>query len=168
MLVQQAIGTRPLLCLGAGQHVKMQIGSLVPSGEHLEFNAQAFPEVALNIREHIGLGRRGKTADLRQRLVTGVLPDEAGHIKVVWPKVAAPFRQAVRLIENPGTNLTLTDRSPESLVAELLGRHKQNADIAHLDLLQYLGALRHGKQAIQRCGALDVALQQSVDLILHQ
>ncbi|MEZ1377040.1 hypothetical protein QVM80_29715, partial [Enterobacter hormaechei] len=70
----------------------------------------------------------------------------------------------MRLIENPGTDLTLADRSPESLVAELLGRYQQNADIAHLDFLQYLGALRHSQQAIQRCGALDVTFQQPVDL----
>lgn len=124
--------------------------------------------MALDICEHIRLGRRGKTTNLRQRLITGVHPDEAGDIQVVWPKVATPFRQAMRLIENPGTDLTLADRSPESLVAELLGRYQQNADIAHLDFLQYLGALRHRQQAIQRCGALDVTFQQPVDLILHQ
>lgn len=72
------------------------------------------------------------------------------------------------LIENPGTDLALAYRTPESLVAELFRRHQQDTDIAHLDLLQHVRALRHGQQAIERRSALHIAFQKPVNLILHQ
>ena len=60
------------------------------------------------------------------------------------------------------------DRLAKGLVAELFRGHQQQPDVAELDLLEHIGPFRHRQQAVQRGGALNVARQQAVDLVLHQ
>ena len=60
------------------------------------------------------------------------------------------------------------DRLAKGLVAELFRGHQQQPDVAELDLLEHIRPFRHRQQAVQRGGALNVARQQAVDLVLHQ
>lgn len=60
------------------------------------------------------------------------------------------------------------DGPAEGLVAKLLGRDQQDAHVPELNLLQHLRPLGHGQEAIEGGGALDVAGQQTIDLVLHQ
>lgn len=136
--------------------------------ELIKLNSEAFLEMITDISQHIRLSRCSEATNGGQGLIACVLANEARGVHVIWTEIVAPLRQAVGLIENPSADLALAYRTPESLVAELLRRYQQNADIAHLDLLQHISTLRHGQQAIERRSTLHISLKKPVNLILHQ
>ena len=59
-----------------------------------------------------------------------------------------PFGQAMRLIKNPGTYLTLIDGLDKRAVTQLFGRNIQNSHISQPDPLHHLASLGHGQHAV--------------------
>src|SRR3989344_530707 len=157
-----------LIGTGAGQYLEAQVVALMGADKTSEGDAQTFLEMLLDILKHVGLSGRRETPYRGQLALAGELLNEARNIEVVRSKIRAPFRQAVRFVEDPGTNLTLGNGAPKRLIAKLLRRHQQNAHITELDHLQHLGTLRHGQQAVEGGSALHVPRKQPIDLVLHQ
>ncbi len=167
-VAEQVVGARKLLAGRYRKDLEMQVRALGRADEGLEANAQLIEEMLADIVQHILLGGGGEAPDRGELTLAGELMDETRRVKVVRSEIVAPLRQAVRLIEDPGTDLPIGDRFAKSVVSELLGRHQQHAHIAQLDLLQHVGPLGHGQQAVQCGRTLDVAREQAVHLIFHQ
>ena len=72
------------------------------------------------------------------------------------------------LVEDPGANLSLPEGPAKSVVAKLLRRYEQHADVTHLDFFQDIGSLRESQQTAQGGSTLDVGCDQPIYLIFHQ
>ena len=97
-----------------------------------------------------------------------MLGDETCDVTVVGAEIMPPFREAVRLVDHPGTNMATRDRLPERPVAELLGRHQHDPRVAEPNRVKRLAALRHRDEAVDGGGAEDALPAHHRHLIGHQ
>ena len=124
-----------------------------------------------DVGDDFRLGGGRQALDQRQRLVrrgVAAFGDEAGDVAVIRPEILAPFRQAVRLVENPGADFPLRQHLAHAAIAQLLGGDEQDADIPQAHAVEHVGPFRHVEQPVDRRAAVDAALAQALDLVLHQ
>ena len=132
-----------------------------------ELDAEPLPEMHADVLDHVLLGG-GREAGHRRQVGAVPLANKARDVQVIGAEVVAPFRQAVRLVEHPRSNLPMRDRLAEAAVTHLLRRHQQDADIAEPDAVENLFALGQRQEAIHRRGRGHAAPRERVDLILHE
>ena len=127
-----------LLVTGDLLDLVVQIDALVPSGELPHLQTQFAQDDIDDLRFDIFFRRGSEALDRRDADVFpfGEFADEADRIEIVGAEVVAPFRQAVRLVKDPGADLPLADGGAEGRIAQLLRRNQQDADIAEADAFQ--------------------------------
>ena len=166
-LFQQA---QHLTELGLGRNRVDLVDQIVPAHaafEPVEFQTQPLAEVRGDVVDDIGLGGGGEAED-RRAMVLLRGPDELGDVEIVGPEVVTPLRQTVRLVEDPGGDLAVTERLSEGRTAELLGGDEDQPQIAQPQLVEHGAALDGGQHPIEIARTGDAARNQVVDLILHQ
>ena len=97
-----------------------------------------------------------------------MLGDVARDVAVVGAEVVPPFREAVRLVNDPRPDSASRDRRSEGTVAKLFGGHEHDAGVAKTDLGERLRPLRHGDEAVDGSGAGYSLAPHRGDLIGHQ
>ena len=159
---------RELLSSRGRDHLEGEIGAFRAAVEHGQLDVEFVPKVPGDVPDDIGFGGRGQAHDRRYRSVTCLLADETSHIAVVGTEVVAPTRQAVRLVQHPGADLTLVQHPPQGARAQLLRRDQQDAGVSQPDPLQGVAPLRHRQQPVDGHAAADAALLQPGHLVRHQ
>ena len=71
--------------------------------------------------------------------------DDVAELEVVGAEVVAPRRQAVRLVDDEQRRLRLGDRVEHLGLAQLLGREEEELDVAVLEPVERLLAVRPGQ-----------------------
>lgn len=112
-------------------------------------------------------GRGGEAGD-RGGHAGEVLADEACDVEVVGAEVLTPARQAVRLVEHPGGDLSQAQGLGEGAVAELFGGDQDDAGFAQANLVEGRAPLGRREHAVEGDRALDALPDEVVDLVLHQ
>ena len=92
---------RELLSASRRHDHELQVGALGTAVKDGQLNAEFVPEVSGDVLHHIGLGGRGQAQDRRDRLLPGLLADEAPDVAIIGPEVMAPPREAVGLVQHP-------------------------------------------------------------------
>ena len=151
--------------------VETQVVAPGAAVEHAHGDTQLVAEVPDDVGDDFRLGGGRQALDQRQRLVrrgVAAFGDEAGDVAVIRPEILAPFRQAMRLVENPGADFPLRQHLAHAAIAQLLGGDEQDADIPQAHAVEHVGPFRHVEQPVDRRAAVDAALAQALDLVLHQ
>ena len=171
MLAQQLADASQLRRRSDRLDREAQLGTARTAAKHRQLDSQLAPEMLDDLASHVRLGGGGEARDRRRRplLALRQLADDAAGIEVVRSKVVPPLGQAVRLVEHPGTELSLLDRLQHGPVAQLLGRHVEDRHLAQPHPLERLAALGGRQQAgeCHRAVAADLAVQM-LHLVLHQ
>ncbi|OQA05419.1 MAG: hypothetical protein BWY66_02504 [bacterium ADurb.Bin374] len=146
-----------------------QILPLGRADEQVHLLAGLLPEIGADLLDHVELRRGGEAGNRRQG---GGFPEhllqERAQEQVVGPEIVAPFRQAVRLVDDDKADLPLGKGVAERAVAHLFGGDPQDVDIAEGDFFVGLRPLEDGKQAVERPDVRDAAPREGVDLVFHQ
>ena len=151
--------------------VEAQVVAPGAAVEHAHGDTQLVAEVPDDVGDDFRLGGGRQALDQRQRLVrrgVAAFGDEAGDVAVIRPEILPPFRQAVRLVENPGADFPLRQHLSHAAIAQLLGGDEQDADIPQAHAVEHVGPFRHVEQPVDCRAAIDAALAQALDLVLHQ
>ena len=149
-------------------HHEVQIGALGAAVEDPEIDIELLVEVVHDLRHDVGLGRRGQTQHRRHRVISGPLADEASHVPVVGPEIVPPSREAVGLVQHPGTDLPLIEDAAHRAVAKLLGRDDEDTGVPHPHPIQGIGSLRHGQKPVDRDAGIDAPRLESRHLVGHE
>ena len=167
-LFQQRQDVGVLAVLSGLDHLEGEVVAERPAVDQLQLDPEARPEMVEDVAQHARLGRRGQADHGRRRSVAAELPDEAADVAVVGPEILAPFREAMRLVDDPVSDLALPEDRADGGVPELLGRDQQDRRVAEPDAVERLVAFRQRQQPVDRDGGGDPVPTQPVDLIRHQ
>ena len=94
------------------------------------------------------LGRRRQADERGKPAVAGMLADEPADVAVVGAEILAPFRQAVRLVDDPITDLALFQDRAHRRVPELLRRNQQDRGIPEPHPVERVVALRQRQKPL--------------------
>ena len=170
--VAQALGEQldqvlALLGPGGGDHAVAEVGAFVPAEKAAQLDAEFGPEVLGEVADDFLSGRGGEAGD-RGGHAGEVLADEARDVKVVGAEVLPPARQAVRLVEHPGSDLSQAQGLGEGAVAKLFGGDQHDAGFAQANLVEGRAPFGRREHAVEGDRALDALPDEVVDLVLHQ
>ncbi len=157
-----------LAVLSGLDHLEGEVVAERPAVDQLQLDPEARPEMVEDVAQHARLGRRGQADHRRRRSVAAELPDEAADVAVVRPEIVAPFREAMRLVDDPVSDLALSEDRPDRGVPGLLGRDQQHRRVAEPHAVERLVALRQRQQPVDRHGRGDPVPAQPVDLVRHK
>ena len=122
-IICRKIGLQYLMDVGillgrTGRHdTEIKIGSCGTTIETVQVDANLVLEMSHDIHDDIGLRGGCQAKHWRNRLASCLFANEA----IVRPKILPPLGKAMRLIEHPGTDLTLRQHRAQRAVAQLLG-----------------------------------------------
>ena len=100
--------------------IEFEIFALGPAIKRAHLDRQFFPKMTDDVGDHFRLGGCGQALDQRQfarRAVFRRFANVTRDITVIGPKILAPFRQAVGLIEYPGANFALGQHLAHTAIA---------------------------------------------------
>ena len=165
---QDLVDVRELLSSGRRHHHKLQIIATGAAIEDLQFNTEFVPEVQLDVFHHVGLGCRGQAQHGRAWLLPRVFADKASHVAIIGPKVVSPLREAMGLVQHPGTDLALIQHPAHGSVAELFRRDDEDTRVPEPDPIQRIGSLRQGQQPVDSDARADAMRLQTRHLVRHK
>ena len=103
-----------------GYHLVVEIGPRMAAGIQSEVDAELGFEVLLQIRDHVQLGRGGEAGNRRQPIAVA-FADERRDVQIIRAEIVPPPRQAMRLVEDPGSDLAPLDRVEKLLLRNCSG-----------------------------------------------
>ncbi len=120
-----------------------EVGTFNPAFQSEKRSGLFIEKLGANILNHIRFGGRGIAEDRRHGnlLFLGNCGDGLGAVEIVRAKIMSPFRQAVRFVKYPATDLTLSYCLFDCAVAQLLGGDIEQGDIPHADLFKNRASL---------------------------
>ena len=148
MLLQQRVDVVELRRVVGLDHDELEVRATAAAVVHTRLDAELAPEVVDDLLFDLRLGRGGEAQHGRYRPALGSLADEAAHIAVVGAEVVAPLGEAVGLVQDPGPDLALGQRSAKRHASQLLGRYQQYGGVAESQLLQGVGSFGHRQGAV--------------------
>ena len=157
---------RELLLRGNRNHLVGEVVARYAAGEDFELDAESLAEMRDDVFDDVRLRRRSEGEHGRHLLVAAT--DEARDVEVVGPEVVSPLREAVRLVEHPGGDFAMPQRVGKRRAAELFGGDEDDAEVAQAQAVEHLLAFERCQESVEEAGAVHAALQQIVDLVLHQ
>jgi len=150
-----------------GPHLKSQIGAHRTAVQQQKVRSEARPEMLSDIAHHLGLCRGGQAEHRSERMIARKFFDEAANIAVVWPKIMAPFRNAMGLVQHPEPDLPLRQNRTDGNAAQLLRRNQQHGRFAHAYLVERILPLGHREHAIDRDSRGNASPRHALHLICH-
>ena len=102
-----------LLALVGRHNFERQVISDRAPIEQLERHADPLTKMLGYVSDHIGLGSGSEAEYGRRIIAAGIFFDESTNIAIVRSEVVSPFRDAMRFIKNPVSDLALLQDRPD-------------------------------------------------------